>query len=52
MFTKSEDDKRLVLCIDEAYSGFNQEGRGNRLFGDDGKPTEYVENILKFLQEY
>jgi hypothetical protein len=52
VFTKSEDDKRLVLCIDEAYSGFNQDGRGERLFGEDGKPTEYVQNILKFLQEY
>jgi hypothetical protein len=52
VFTKSEDEKRLVLCIDEAYAGLNQEGRGNRLFGDDEKPTEYVQNILKFLQEY
>jgi SapC len=52
VFTKSEDEKRLVLCIDEAYEGFNQEGRGNRLFGEDDKPTEYVQNILKFLQEY
>jgi hypothetical protein len=30
----------------------NREGRGERLFGDDGKPTPYVERVLKFLQEY
>jgi len=52
VFSKSEDGKRLVLCIDESYSGFNTEGRGQRLFGDDGKATPYVENVLKFLQEY
>ena len=32
--------------------GFNREGRGQRLFGDDGKPSAYVERVLKFLQEY
>ena len=52
VFTKSDDEKRLVLCIDEAYAGFNQNGRGQRLFGEDGKPTEYVQNMLQFLQEY
>jgi SapC len=30
----------------------NQSGRGERLFGNDGKPTPYVENMLKFLQQY
>jgi hypothetical protein len=52
VFWKREDDDRLVLCIDEAYSGFNQEGRGQKLFGEDGKPTQYVQNALKFVQEY
>ena len=26
--------------------------RGQRLFADSGEPTPYVENVLKFLQEY
>ena len=46
------DATRLVLCIDEAFAGFNREGRGQRLFEDDGKPSEYVDNVLKFLQEF
>jgi hypothetical protein len=37
---------------DEAFPGFNQSGRGKRLFGDDGKPTPYVEDVLKFLGQY
>ena len=52
VFSQSPDGERLLLCIDEAFSGFNREGRGQRLFAEDGKPTPYVDNILKFLQEY
>jgi hypothetical protein len=52
VFSQSDDGKQFMLCIDEAFSGFNRDGRGQRLFGDDGKPTPYVDGILKFLQEY
>ena len=52
VFSSRDDDKTFTLCIDEAFPGFNQSGRGERLFGDDGKPTPYVENVLKFLQQY
>jgi hypothetical protein len=52
VFSTSEDGGTFTLCIDEAFPGFNREGRGARLFGEDGKPTAYVENVLKFLQEY
>ena len=52
VFSTSPDESRLILCIDEAFAGFNREGRGNPLFAEDGKPSPYVENVLKFLQEY
>ena len=52
VFSTSPDGQQLILCIDEAFAGFNRDGRGQKLFGDDGKPTPYVENVLKFLQEY
>ncbi len=52
VFSTSPDGQQLILCIDEAFAGFNREGRGQRLFGDDGKPSAYVDNVLKFLQEY
>ena len=52
VFSTSPDEQRFLLCVDEEFAGFNREGRGQRLFGDDGKPSTYVENILKFLQEY
>ena len=52
VFSTSEDGTKFTLCIDESFAGFNQSGRGARLFDDEGKATPYVENVLKFLQEY
>ena len=52
VFSSRDEDKTFTLCIDEGFPGFNQSGRGERLFGDDRKPTPYVENVLKFLQQY
>ncbi len=50
VFSRSAD--RFLLCVDEEFPGINQEGRGQRLFTTDGKPSPYLENVLKFLQEY
>ncbi|HVC84590.1 MAG TPA: SapC family protein [Solirubrobacteraceae bacterium] len=52
VFSTADDGKTFMLCVDEAFPGFNREGRGQRLFGTDAKPTPYVDNVLKFLQEY
>jgi hypothetical protein len=52
VFSANPDGQRLTLCIDEEFSGFNREGRGERLFEDSGRASGYVDNVLKFLQEY
>jgi hypothetical protein len=52
VFATSADQKTLTLCIDEAYPGLNTEGRGQRLFADNGQPTPYVQHVLTFLKEY
>ena len=52
VFAGEDSGKTLTLCIDEAFAGCNQEGRGQRLFAEDGKPTPYVDQVLGFLQEY
>jgi hypothetical protein len=52
VFSTSDDGKTFMLCVDEAFPGFNRQGHGQRLFADDKKPTPYVDNVLKFLQEY
>jgi hypothetical protein len=52
VFASRGNGGTLTLCIDESFPGVNRNGRGQRLFGDDGKPTAYVTNVLKFLQQY
>ena len=51
VFSTPDNGKTFMLCVDEAFPGFNRDGRGQKLF-NDGKPTPYVDNVLKFLQEY
>jgi len=51
-FIFSQVDTKFVLCVDEAFPGFNREGRGMALFAGDGSATPYVEGVLKFLQDY
>ena len=52
VFSASEDGATFTLCIDEEFSGANQEGRGERLFDSDGERTQYLEGVLGFLQVY
>ena len=52
VFSKSEDGETFTLCVDEAFPGVNFQGRGRPLFNEEGKPSEYTENVLKFLQEF
>ena len=52
VFSASEDAETFTLCVDEAFPGLNYLGKGKALFDQDGKPTAYVDNVLKFLQEY
>lgn len=52
VFTTTDNAQTFTLCIDEAFSGCNEDGRGERLFDDDGKHTRYLDNVLAFLKEY
>ena len=52
VFSSQDEGKTFTLCIDEKFAGFNEEHKGQRLFTDERKPTPYVENVLKFLQQY
>ena len=52
VFSKYQDGSRLTLCLDEEHAGWNQDGRGQRLFDTEGERTEYLEEVLGFLQDY
>ncbi|MFE1601317.1 SapC family protein [Methylobacterium sp. ID0610] len=45
-------DALFTLCVDEEFAGCNDEGRGERLFDADGERTQYLQNVLGFLQAY
>ena len=52
VFASDDSNKTFTLCLDEAFDGFNQAGRGERLFADQSEPTPFVSSMLKFLQRY
>lgn len=52
VFSSSEDGKQFTLCVDNEWSGCNTDGKGQRLFSDDGEQTPYTENMLNFLKDY
>src|SRR5436190_508275 len=35
VFSTLDEGKSFVLCVDEAFAGFNRQGRGQRLFGEE-----------------
>jgi hypothetical protein len=43
-------DDRYAVCIDESWSGLASEGPGDRLFGDDGEPTEFMRRVQGELE--
>ncbi|AFY40217.1 SapC family protein [[Leptolyngbya] sp. PCC 7376] len=52
VFSMSEDQQTFTVCIDESFEGWNQEGLGERLFDGEGNQTQYLNNVVAFLQDY
>ena len=52
VFATDTKAETFTLMIDANYSGFNDEGKGERLFDADGEHTAFLTNTLNFLREY
>ncbi len=52
VFAQDDGGKKLILHIDESFEGVNKDDRGERLFDSDGTQTQYLKNVLAFLQDY
>ncbi len=52
VFAQDQSGKTLILHIDESFEGYNKNDRGERLFDADGNQTQYLKNVLSFLQDY
>lgn len=52
VFSRSEDEKQITLCLDESWTGCNYQGRGERLFDENDERTPYLSEMLLFLEHY
>ncbi|HEY7884621.1 MAG TPA: SapC family protein [Cellvibrionaceae bacterium] len=53
VFAATNDNKDLTLCIDDESKTVIKDGSaGKRLFDDNGEQTDYLKEVLGFLQDY
>ena len=52
VFASDDEGKNFTLCLDESFVGCNEENIGERLFDSEGSQTQYLKNVLEFLQTY
>ncbi len=52
MYSLSEDGESFALCVDESFSHFNTEGRGERLFTGDKRPAPSLDRMFRLLEQY
>lgn len=46
------DASAQAVAVDAGFGGLAEDGDGERLFGDDGQPTPYLQQVLQFLNDY
>lgn len=51
VLSHQDDAGTQTLHVDEGCAGLNSKGKGEALFDGD-KPSEYLQNVLKFQQDY
>ena len=44
--------ENFAVCIDESYTGFNREKKGQQLFTEDGKESDMLKQSIDFLKDY
>lgn len=52
VFSADDSGTNFTLCVDEGFDGVNKKGKGELLFDADGERTQYLKNVLGFLQAY
>lgn len=52
VFAEGTEQGSLTLCIDTAFEGIDQSGKGERLFDTEGNRTQYLESTLRFTSDY
>jgi hypothetical protein len=52
VFAGGSEGAPFTLCIDTAFAGVNEDGKGERLFDSEGTRTQYLANMLQFASDY
>lgn len=53
VFSTQDEGKSFTLCVDETFEGCDPKGRvGQRLFGDTGERSAFLEGMLNFVNSY
>ena len=52
VFAGSTENDQFTLCVDDSYAGWNSDDKGERLFDSEGAQTQYLQGVVKFLQDY
>lgn len=45
------DDNKLTICIDESYSGLNQEEKGKPLFNGE-QQSDFLQQMIQFIKDF
>ena len=45
VFSQAPGDDKFILCIDEDFSGCNQDGEGDALFDEAGETSDYLHRM-------
>ena len=49
----NKDSDTMSVCLDEDSKSVDKDGvKGTRLFNDDATQTDYLKNVIEFLQDY
>ena len=51
ILARAGEEANYTVCVDESYEGFS-ETEGTPLFDEEGKESEQVSRIMKFLNDY
>jgi hypothetical protein len=51
VLAEGDDQSVLTVCVDEAYTGLNED-RGEALFDEGGKESQYLTRVLDFLKAF
>ncbi len=52
VFAVDQESDQMTLCVDDTFSGLNEDNIGERLFDAEGTETTYLTTVLNFMEEY